>query len=72
MQSFQKECSHCSLNQSCRERIQTQNSISSYYTISYFNDDLEIIASWGTNYLVHFNDQKTQFQLMTDSIQYRR
>ena len=34
-------------------------------TISSLNDDLERIASWGADNLVNFNDQKTQFQLMT-------
>ena len=26
---------------------------------------MELIISWGTRYLVNFNDQKTKFQLMT-------
>ena len=34
-------------------------------TVSSLNVDLERIASWGTDNLVNFNDQKTQFMLMS-------
>ena len=34
-------------------------------TISSLNDDLERIAGWGADNLVNFNDQKTQFMLMS-------
>ena len=34
-------------------------------TLSSLNNDLERIASWGADNLVNFNDQKTQFQLIT-------
>ena len=34
-------------------------------SISSLNDDLERIASWGTDNLVNFNDLKTQFMLMS-------